>query len=128
MANAQFGAIDYAPRQSAANIKSDWANTSMAQPVPDLSSQAALEAARIAALEAARAAAEKWVLLGAGSYNRAYRSQDSREVLKIQKNAAETDTPERSVRLWNLINPDLVPPARLEDSAHGKGWVCPFIV
>ena len=41
---------------------------------------------------------ENWVYLGQGSYNKAYKSQDGREVLKIQLNAVDaTDTPERSV-------------------------------
>ena len=70
----------------------------------------------------------EWIFLGAGSYNRAYKSKDGREVLKIQKSAVDaTDTPERSVRLWNAINAHVPPPARLEVSELGSGWVCPFI-
>lgn len=72
-----------------------------------------------------------WNLLGKGSFNKAYLSDDGQEVLKIQKSnalIAEADTPERSVRLWNLINPNVQPPARLEtDAALGAGWVCPYI-
>ena len=64
-----------------------------------------------------------------GVYNNVYRSDDGLEVLKIQKDSAVlTDKPERSVRLWNLLNPDLLPPARiLEMTPYGRGWVCPFV-
>ena len=68
-----------------------------------------------------------WELLGEGSFNRAYKSIDGKEVLKIQKTTDATDTPERSVRLWNVINAHVPPPARLEASELGMGWVCPFI-
>jgi hypothetical protein len=68
-----------------------------------------------------------WKVLGAGSYNTAYVSDDGKSVLKIQKGDAATDTPERSVRLWNSINPHIPPPARLENTDTGVGWVCPFI-
>ena len=54
----------------------------------------------------------KWKPLGSGSYNTAYKSDDDREVLKIQHNTADDlDTPSRSVRLWNELNPKLPPPA-----------------
>lgn len=73
-----------------------------------------------------------WKILGSGSYNTAYSNDDDTEVLKIQhppepgdEESATYDTPLRSVRLWNEINPHL--PARLVDSEHGPGWVCPFI-
>lgn len=72
---------------------------------------------------------DNWIFLGEGNYNQAYKSRDSREVLKIQKRAVDaTDTPERSVRLWNVINSHVPPPARLlNDRELGSGWVCPFI-
>jgi hypothetical protein len=38
-----------------------------------------------------------------------------------------TDLPERSVRLWNEINPDLEPEATLISTEMGDGWACPFI-
>ena len=68
-----------------------------------------------------------WVFLGAGSYNKAYRSRDGEEVLKIQKTSDATDAPERSVRLWNAINAHIPPPARLANTEFGSGWVCPFV-
>ncbi|WP_298625141.1 hypothetical protein [uncultured Legionella sp.] len=70
---------------------------------------------------------EEWILLGAGNYNDVYRSADRKRVLKIQKNKADTDTPERSVRLWNMINPHMQPPATVIESEHGIGWVCPYV-
>lgn len=67
---------------------------------------------------------DDWIFLGEGSFNKVYKSKDGKEILKIQKDLSDsTDTPERSVRLWNAINSHLSPPARLE----GLGWVCPFI-
>src|SRR3989338_631154 len=69
----------------------------------------------------------RWKKLGEGTYNVAYVSDDGKSVLKIQKSDDKTDTPERSVRLWNTINPDIPPPARLEQTEKGVGWVCPFI-
>ena len=67
-----------------------------------------------------------WHFLGEGTFNRVYLSDEGNEVLKIQKIMNQTDAPERSVRLWNALNPDL-PPARLLDTAQGIAWVCPFI-
>ncbi|WP_133129528.1 hypothetical protein [Legionella yabuuchiae] len=68
-----------------------------------------------------------WQYLGRGTYNIAYVSDDGRSVLKIQRNRSETDTPERSVRLWNAINPNLPPPARTVSTKDGFGWVCPYV-
>jgi hypothetical protein len=68
-----------------------------------------------------------WQFLGEGTYNKVYLSDEGKEVLKIQKNNIQTDAPERSVRLWNAINPELLFPARLLDTSQGTGWVCPFI-
>ncbi len=65
-----------------------------------------------------------WAFLGLGAYNFAYRRGD--EVLKIQRDfSQQTDTPERSVRLWRLINPSM--PARLEETQFGQGWISPYI-
>ncbi len=73
---------------------------------------------------------EEWTYLGAGSFNHAYVNKDKTEVLKIAKPSdtpEKTDTPERSVRLWNEINP--TPPfakeIKMEDGK--KAWTCPFI-
>lgn len=70
---------------------------------------------------------QEWVRLGEGNYNDVYKSADGKRILKIQKHADATDTPERSARLWNLINPNLQPPATIVESEHGMGWVCPYI-
>ena len=102
---------------------------------------------------------EKPKILGEGSYNIAIRSNDGQSVLKIQKfdldydeitgekdneeERPQTDTPERSVRLWNTINEGLEPQAvRLELNnleinttkpdgttalLKGVGWVCPYV-
>ncbi|MDR3502518.1 MAG: hypothetical protein P4L79_08035 [Legionella sp.] len=67
-----------------------------------------------------------WHFLGEGTFNRVYLSDEGKEVLKIQKTMNQADAPERSIRLWNAINPDRFP-ARLLDTAQGIGWVCPFI-
>ncbi|MFJ1267112.1 hypothetical protein ACD661_00915 [Legionella lytica] len=70
---------------------------------------------------------QEWAFLGAGNYNDVYKSADGKCILKVQKNVdATTDSPERSARLWNLINPNL-PPATIIESEHGLGWVCPYI-
>ncbi len=70
----------------------------------------------------------KWKKLGSGTYNTAYQSQDGRSVLKIQHNKTYvTDSPERSVRIWNELNPTLPPPAYMTHTKHGNGWVCPFV-
>lgn len=70
-----------------------------------------------------------WTKLGKGAFNFAYKSDDGKSVFKVQQDASEkTDTPDRSVRLWNEINPHLPPPATVtEDKELGKGWICPFV-
>lgn len=70
---------------------------------------------------------DDWIFLGEGSYNKVYISEDHTVVLKIQKNSSGTDTPRRSVRLWNAINAHYPPPASIKKSEFGDGWVCPFI-
>ncbi|HHF0525825.1 TPA: hypothetical protein ACTUT5_002888 [Legionella anisa] len=72
----------------------------------------------------------EWTKLGGGAYNDVYRSGDGKHVFKIQHAelddlARYPDVPERSVRLWNEINPDL--PAFLAVTQYGKGWICPFV-
>ena len=72
----------------------------------------------------------QWIPLATGKYNRVFKKIDGTLVMKIQKDQNnEADLPERSVRLWNLINPDLMPKARVEYDHNGLAvsWVCPFI-
>lgn len=71
-----------------------------------------------------------WTKLGSGSYNNVYISADKQFVLKIQKENLNpkdiiADRPERSVRIWNEINPDL--PASLLEMETGKVWICPYV-
>ncbi|MFI4963241.1 MAG: hypothetical protein ACHP6H_05225, partial [Legionellales bacterium] len=69
-----------------------------------------------------------WSFWGQGAFNTVYKSKDGKSVLKIQKNKKDlSDTPERSVRIWNEINSHLSPPARVLETRLGKGWVCPFV-
>lgn len=97
-----------------------------------------------------------WQYLGKGSFNLAFHDPNQGVVLKVKlkkvNQAASTfdaedelDLPERSIRLWNEINPDIPPPAQLVShgllgSRHydykakryytvknGIGWTCPFI-
>jgi len=78
---------------------------------------------------------KNWEKLGSGTYNNAYLSKSGKKVLKIQKKSfgkvkinPAYDAPERSVRLWNELNPHLHPPARVVTFKSGiKGWICPFI-
>lgn len=66
-----------------------------------------------------------WNYLGSGSYNNVYRLHEGDLVYKIPRNEhfSETEDPSRAVRLWNLINSDLVPAAALLD----EGWIAPYI-
>ena len=71
-----------------------------------------------------------WTLYNSGQYNFIFISGDKKNVLKIQKkNQSQKsyiyDLPERSVRLWNLLNPEYH--AEVVHTSIGKGWVCPFI-
>lgn len=69
-----------------------------------------------------------WKKLGEGTYNTVYVDSTKSKVLKIQKDLEDkTDLPERSVRLWNLINHDLSPKAYVTDSVYGQGWISPYI-
>ncbi|MFY7698193.1 MAG: hypothetical protein ACOVQX_05210 [Legionella sp.] len=72
-----------------------------------------------------------WKILGSGAYNTVYRSNDGKLVLKIQKRLGSLsdryDSPERSVRLWNLINPSLEPKATIVNTELGRGWICPYV-
>jgi hypothetical protein len=71
---------------------------------------------------------DDWAYLGEGAFNKAYKSKDGTEVLKIRFVQNKTDDPIRSVRLWNDINSHINPPARLASvEGLGDGWICPFI-
>lgn len=72
---------------------------------------------------------DKWEFLGSGSYNRAYINRGTNTVFNTQSEsvAAATDSPERSVRLWNEINPHLRPKAEVMTIMGEKGWTCPFV-
>ena len=85
-----------------------------------------------------------WTLIDNGSFNWIYcngAKEDGDLIFKVaidHKSPLETtavhnmDNYARSVRIWNEINPDIDPPARIEEVmlSTGKaiGWVCPFIV
>src|SRR5579862_5463842 len=70
----------------------------------------------------------EWKLLGQGSFNTVYKSSDNKLVFKVQHKHGSTDTPYRSVRLWNQINPHLFPLAEIKCyPGFGIGWVCPFV-
>lgn len=71
-----------------------------------------------------------WRRLAEGEYNKVYINAEETEVFKVQLTEHDSDNPERSVRLWNLMNPDVYPerPARLhDDRVLGRGWICPYI-
>ena len=68
-----------------------------------------------------------WTEFAEGRYNRVFHNEDYSLVLKIQKGNSIADAPERSVRLWNELNPHLSPPAQTMQSIHGLGWVCPYV-
>lgn len=72
-----------------------------------------------------------WIEIGQGSFNKAYRSHDGKEVLKIQTaetvSMAALDTPMRSVRLWNELNANHPPPAYIIEKNGKCAWVCPYI-
>lgn len=72
----------------------------------------------------------EWTKLGSGSYNQVYISKDRKHVFKIRHAGLDAidsrpDVPERSVRLWNEINPAL--PAVLAVTQYGEGWICPYV-
>ncbi|NDH69122.1 MAG: hypothetical protein EBY22_14720 [Gammaproteobacteria bacterium] len=74
----------------------------------------------------------EWVPLAAGGYNEVYVNVKSGLVFKSAHNPElDTDTPERSVRLWNILNPYLHPKAQLStimiDGAKVYGWTCPYV-
>jgi len=74
-----------------------------------------------------------WTFIGEGNYQIAFINPERTRVLKIRKTTPEDrdyeyDAPERSVRLWNQINPDLKEPARTVRHVNGKlAWTCPYV-
>ena len=87
-----------------------------------------------------------WEYFGMGNYNIVYVNPNKSEVLKIQRisdssadpsNESEgskiqriaraLDVPIRSVRIWNTINSEVTPLARIYEYKETVGWVCPFI-
>jgi hypothetical protein len=67
-----------------------------------------------------------WEKIGEGTFNTVYRSGDL--VFKVPKRKGACDDPERAVRLWNLFNSHIKPPAEVYvDETLGRGWTCPFI-
>lgn len=69
-----------------------------------------------------------WKYVGRGSYNYVYRSteEDGRSFvykLPIHGFKEPTESPDRAVRIWNIINSHLDSPAVALDD----GWVAPFI-
>ena len=84
-----------------------------------------------------------WNFLGKGNYNVAFFNRERTTVLKIQHTLddqdSKIDAPSRSIRLWNEINSQLTPQAKIYKH-HFKdqwfqgakievdiGWTCPFI-
>jgi hypothetical protein len=88
-------------------------------------------------------------VLGIGNYNFAFIDETRENVLKVQHTIkdkdgktdkdAKIDEPSRSIRLWNEINSELTPAAKIvTHTLKGKsyaglpvevdiGWTCPFI-
>lgn len=74
----------------------------------------------------------EWDPLAGGGNNEVYVNFKTRMVFKTVHNFDfETDTPERSVRLWNLLNPTVRPKAKITtvkiDGVKITGWTCPYI-
>jgi hypothetical protein len=76
-----------------------------------------------------------WFELAAGSFNTVYINAERTEIFKVQHSDGDiSDAPERSVRLWNLINSEVYPdrPAKIHTVHMGggelkTGWICPYI-
>lgn len=76
--------------------------------------------------------ASKWKPLAGGTYNQVYLNTEATLVFKeVHNTEFDTDTPERSVRLWNLLNPHLRPKAKIAtviiDRVKVYGWTCPYV-
>ncbi|PJD93220.1 MAG: hypothetical protein CK424_03265 [Legionella sp.] len=75
---------------------------------------------------------QEWRVLGTGAFNVAYLNRSGTLVFKSMHNDVfGADTPERSVRLWNQLNPNLKPKAKLATITIGGmkeyGWICPYV-
>jgi len=72
----------------------------------------------------------EWKKIGEGNYNKVYKNTEETLVLKISKNEAATDEPNRAVNTWNEVNPNLNPKAELyDDPKHNHhGWTAPLII
>jgi len=72
-----------------------------------------------------------WSFFAEGSYNKVYINEDHSKILKIRKridtHEALYDEPYRSVRLWNLVNEHILPPACTVKISGKFAWVCPYI-
>lgn len=73
----------------------------------------------------------KWTFLGGGAYNNVYINEEGTAVLKTRKlmgGISDTyDNPERSVRLYRELNPDLTANVVEFGIPKEKGWVCTYI-
>ena len=67
-----------------------------------------------------------WEFLGSGNRNFAFKSKDGKQVFKVQYDGGMTDSPQRSVRLWNEIN-YRTGKAEIAQLGDFNGWICPFI-
>ncbi|MBP6919190.1 MAG: hypothetical protein KBB94_09775 [Legionellaceae bacterium] len=73
-----------------------------------------------------------WRPLAGGSFNQVYINNEATLVFKEAHSIEfSTDTPERSVRLWNLLNPNLKPEAKIAtiviDGQQVQGWTSPYV-
>jgi len=72
-----------------------------------------------------------WRFFAEGSYNKVYINEDRSKILKIRKrintHEASYDEPSRSVRLWNLVNGHILPPAYTVKIGSIFAWVCPYV-
>ena len=83
----------------------------------------------------------KWREIGSGSFNTAYVNRENTLVLKAKQTSCcciircfdRLDDPDRSVRLWNLINKPLIDSGLLTSAKiyyskrFGKVWISPYI-
>jgi hypothetical protein len=87
---------------------------------------------------------KQYTYLAQGSFNVVYTYYEDGTwmVLKLQRDCdakgikfsddtLKFDDPERAKRLWDAMNPDIFPPAKLitlpEGTTPNKGWACPYL-
>lgn len=69
-----------------------------------------------------------WKLLVNGAHNTVYINAAEDTVLKVKVFTEDMeDDPVRSVRLWNLINSHISPPAEVYKNGNLEGWTSPYI-